>query len=171
MPKLQRASPLAVAAFAAIGLAVGLLVQFARSTWGFAPLVPPISLPATLVVLGAVLLVLGIMLRRAVTRRSKRAVDPFHAVRLLAGARAALFAGALFAGFGTGLLLQLLTRSVAAPTGTWLPILLTLIAGVLLAVCGVIVESLCRVPPDDPETDAASEDDADSAPRLTPDPS
>lgn len=171
MPRLQRASPLAVAAFAAVGLAVGLLVQFARSTWGLAPLVPPLSLPVTLVVMGAVLLVLGVMLRRAVTRRSGRPVDPFHAVRLLAGARAAFFAGALFAGFGAGLLLQLLTRSVAAPPGIWLPMLLTLVGGALLAICGAIVESLCRVPPRDPESDSAPEDEADPAPGLTPDPS
>lgn len=88
MPKLQRTSPLAITAFAVVGLAVGLLVQFARSSWGLAPFVPPVSLAATLVVIGAVVLVLGIALRRAVTRRSGRPVNPFHAVRLLAGARA-----------------------------------------------------------------------------------
>ncbi|XPP26433.1 MAG: DUF3180 domain-containing protein [Leucobacter sp.] len=151
MPKLQRTSPLAITAFAVVGLAVGLLVQFARSSWGLAPFVPPVSLAATLVVIGAVVLVLGIALRRAVTRRSGRPVNPFHAVRLLAGARASQFAGALFGGFGGGLALQLLTRSVPPPVASWLPMLLVLGAGIALLVCGLIAELLCRVPPQDPE--------------------
>lgn len=151
MPKLQRTSPLAITAFAVVGLAVGLLVQFARSSWGLAPFVPPVSLAATLVVIGAVMLVLGIALRRAVTRRSGRPVNPFHAVRLLAGARASQFAGALFGGFGGGLALQLLTRSVPPPVASWLPMLLVLGAGIALLVCGLIAELLCRVPPQDPE--------------------
>lgn len=169
MPRLQRTSPLALAAFTAVGLAAGLLLQFARSAWGVAPFVPPISLAATLVVIAVVLLVLGIALHRAVSRGSGersggarrpaqgpsgKPVNPFHAVRLLAGARAAGFAGALFGGFGGGLALQLLTRSVPPPAGTWLPMLLVLGGGVVLTVCGVIVEGLCRVPPDDPEPGA-----------------
>lgn len=151
MPKLQRTSPLTVISFAVVGLAVGLLVQFARSSWGLAPFVPPVSLAATLVVIGAVVLVLGIALRRAVTRRSGRPVNPFHAVRLLAGARASQFAGALFGGFGGGLALQLLTRSVPPPVASWLPMLLALGAGIALLVCGLIAELLCRVPPQHPE--------------------
>lgn len=151
MPKLRRTSPLVITAFAVVGLAVGLLVQFTRSAWGFAPFVPPISLAATLVVIGVVVLVLGIALRRAVTRGSGRAVNPFHAVRLLAGARAAQFAGALFGGFGGGLALQLLTRSVPPPAASWVPMLLVLGAGIVLLVCGLVAEFLCRVPPQEPE--------------------
>lgn len=168
---MQRTSPLAIAAFAAVGVAAGLLLQFARSSWGLAPFVPPLSLTATLTVIAVVLLILGIALHRTVTRGREEAsgrrepsgprkpVNPFHAVRLLAGARAAAFAGALFAGFGGGLALQLLTRSVAPPAGTWLPMLLVLGAGVVLTVCGLIVEALCRVPPDDSEP-GAEEDTA-----------
>lgn len=151
MRRLQRTSPLSVAAFAAVGIAAGLLVQVFRSARGSAPLVPPLSLAATLLVMAAVLVVLAVLLRRAVTRASRRPVNPFHAVRLLAGARAGQFGGALLGGFGAGLALQLLTRSVMPPTSTWVPMLLVAGAGVVLAVCGVIAEALCRVPPDDPE--------------------
>jgi drug/metabolite transporter (DMT)-like permease len=159
---MHRTSPLAIAAFAVVGLAGGLLLQFARSSWGQAPFVPPVSLAATLVVIAVVLLVLGIALRRAVTRDSGRPVNPFHAVRLLAGARAGQFAGALFGGFGGGLALQLLTRSVPPPVATWLPMLLVLGAGIVLTVCGVVAEALCRVPPGGPEP--GSEPDAGAGP-------
>ena len=109
---LQRTSPLASATCAVIGIGVGLLVQLFRSTKGQAPLVPPLSLTLTLLLFGAVLLVLAISLRRAVNRQSGKRVNPFHAVRLLAGARTAQFVGALSGGLGGGLALQLLSRSV-----------------------------------------------------------
>lgn len=160
MTRMQRTSPLAVLAFAAAGLAIGLLVQLIRSTQGSAPLVPPISLAATLLVIAGVLILLAVLLRRAVTRAAGRAVNPFHAVRLLAGARAGQFAGALFAGFGGGSILQLLTRSVMPPAATWLPMLFVLIAGAVLVACGIIAEMLCRVPPRGPEEgEQAGEDE------------
>lgn len=168
MTRMQRTSPLTVATFAAIGTAVGLLVQFARSTRGLAPLVPPVSIAATLTLIGVVLLVLAIMLHRAVRPHdddrsssaerggpARRRVNPFHAVRLLAGARASQFAGALFAGFAVGLALQLLTRSIMAPSATWLPMVLVIASGIVLIVCGIIAELLCRVPPSD--SDASGE--------------
>lgn len=153
MASLQRTSPLAVSAFAVTGVAAGLLLQLARSTKGQAALVPPVSLALTLVVLGAVLLALAISLRRAVTRKSGRMVNPFHAVRLLAGARAGQFVGALFSGFGAGLALQLFTRSVFPPVATWVPMLVVVVGGIILGVCGYIAELWCRVPPDEPDAD------------------
>lgn len=151
MNSASRTPILALLAFAVGGAAVGLLLQFIRSARGSAPLVPPASLSLSLLVMAGVLLVLGITLRRAVTRRSQRAVNPFHAVRLLAGARAGQFVGALFGGFGAGLALQLLSRSVLPPPETWLPMVLVLGAGVVLLVVGIVAEALCRVPPNDPE--------------------
>lgn len=174
MTEMRRTSALAIAAFAAVGLAAGLLLQFARSSWGQAPFVPPVSLAATLVVIGVVLLVLGIALRRTVTRDSGKQVNPFHAVRLLAGARAGQFAGAIFAGFGGGLALQLLARSVPPPAATWLPMLLVLGAGIVLVVCGVVAEALCRVPPggaepgQDPDSGTGAGRDAPGTARIAP---
>lgn len=95
---MQRTSPLTVATFAVVGIGIGLLLQLVRSNAGMAPLVPPVSLALTEVVLGGVLITLAISLRRAVTKKSGKAVNPFHAVRLLAGARAGQFVGALIGG-------------------------------------------------------------------------
>lgn len=162
MNRLRRTSPLSVIAFAVVGVGAGLLIQLFRSARGSAPLVPPISLAESMLVMAVVLIVLAVMLRRAVTRASERRVNPFHAVRLLAGARAGQFAGALLGGFGAGLALQLLTRSVMPPAATWVPMLAVLGAGIVLTVCGVVAEALCRVPPDDP--DAQGEGDAGEDP-------
>lgn len=153
MRNLQRTSPLATTTCAVIGVGIGLLVQLFRSAKGQAPLVPPLSLTLTLLVFGAVLLVLAISLRRAVNRKSGKPVNPFHAVRLLAGARTAQFVGALIGGFGGGLALQLLSRSVMPSAATWVPMVLVCAAGAVLVVCGVVAEMLCRVPPSDGDGD------------------
>jgi len=155
--RMHRTSPLTITAFAAVGIAVGLLLQLLRSAQGYPPFVPPLTLAATLVVLAAVLIVLALLLRRAVHHADRYPVNPFHAVRLLAGARAAQFAGALFGGFGAGSLLQLLGRSVMPPSTSWAPMLWLLLAGAVLVVCGIIAELLCRVPPRDDDGEAESE--------------
>lgn len=153
MIRLQRISPLTLVTVGVIGLGVGLLLQFLQSSRGMAPFVPPLSLSFTLLVLGAVLVTLGVALRRAVTRRSTSQVNPFHAVRLLAGARAGQIVGALLAGFGAGLALQLLTRTVLPPATTWVSPVLVFAGGIVLLVCGVIAEMLCKVPPKDPDSE------------------
>lgn len=154
MRRIERLNPIAVIAAAAIGAAIGLVVQFALSSRGNPPLVPPLSLPATLVLISAMLLGFGIRLRRNVAKRAG-AVNPFHAVRLLAASRAGQIVGAALGGFGGGLALSLLGRSVPAPTATWLPMVLALISGIVLIVCAVIAERLCQVPPGDGSADGS----------------
>ena len=162
MRRLERTNPLAVAAAAAMGAAVGMVVQFALSGRGHPTLVPPPSLAASLVLIGAVLLAFGIRLRRTVARRPGD-VDPFHAVRLLAAARAGQIVGGLLGGFGAGLALPLLGRSVAAPVSIWLPMLLVLAGGAVLVACAAVAEHLCRVPPGEDGEDEAG--DAEPGPR------
>lgn len=164
MRPAERGSPAALAAAAAVGAAVGLLVQFVLSNRGHAPLVPPLSLPLTLGLLAVVLLVFALRLRRAL-KKGPGAVNPFHAVRLLVASRAAQLVGSLLGGFGGGLALSLIGRSVPAPTASWLPMLLTLIAGAVLTASALFSEHCCRVPPGD---DDAELDDADPAPGAGP---
>lgn len=153
----ERMNPLAPVATAAMGAAAGLVVQFALSGRGQAPFVPPLSLPVTLVLIAALLVFFGVRLRRTVTKRPAD-VNPFHAVRLLAAARATQLAGALFGGFGGGLWLSLMGRSVPALTSTWLPMLLTLLAGALLVAAGLVAEHLCKVPPNDKNEEGSGND-------------
>lgn len=148
MRRIERSNPLAILATAAMGAAVGLVVQFALSGSGRAPFVPPLPLAASLVLVAAVLIVFGLRLRRQI-RKQPGAIDPFHAVRLVVTARAAQLVGALFGGFAAGLLLSLSGRSVAAGGATWVPMVLVLVSSAVLLGCGALVEQWCRVPPGD----------------------
>lgn len=150
-PETQVPNRLHLLAAGAIGSGLALLVQAWLSSRGRPSLVLPYSMAVTLVALAILLVVLGLRLRKHVAK-GIGAVNPFHAVRLLVTARAGQIVGAAFAGFAGGLLLSLLGRSVPAPTPTWLPMLVTALAGLALLVCALITEHLCRVPPsDDPE--------------------
>lgn len=170
MPSRQRAtSPLATLAFGVSGLSVGLLVHIFRSSRGFAPFVPPLSLPLTLVVLGAAVLIVAMILRRRVTRDTGGNVDPFAAVRVLAGARASQFAGSLFAGFGAGLAIPALLRTVLPSVSAWGPMAAVAVSGLLLLAAGVVAERLCRVPPrDDDEQDGGSGREPEGGPADQP---
>ncbi|KAM9862943.1 hypothetical protein ACI1US_01183 [Leucobacter sp. BZR 635] len=157
-PKLQRLNPLHLLGTAAVAAAVALFIQAWLSSRGRPSLVLPYSMAVTLVALAILLIVLGLRLRTHVAK-GIGAVNPFHAVRLLATARAGQIVGATFAGFGGGLLLSLLGRSVPAPVPTWLPMLVTGLAAIALLVCAIITEHLCRVPP-------GGEDDGEADPGL-----
>lgn len=161
MRRLERTPPLVVAGMWIIGAAVGLFLQMFRSSRGEPPIVTPLSLATTMLVIAGVLLVLGATLRRAITRPSGRPVNPFHAVRLLAGARAGQLAGALLGGLSAGLLAQVLTRTIVPAPEHWVPTLLSGVAGLVLVIAGVVTEWWCRVPPTDPEVEADPDPDLD----------
>lgn len=155
--RLQRMNPLSIVAAASIGAVLGLAIELALSSRGRPPLVPPYSMSITLGALAVLLVVLALRLRHNLSKGAG-AVNPFHAVRLLATARAGELVGSLFAGFGGGMLLSLAWRSVPAPGATWVPMLVTAVAGVVLLTCAIIAELLCRVPP-------GGHDEADAAGR------
>lgn len=150
---------------AAIGIGVGHGTQLLLSGSGRPPFIPPVSLPATLVLIGAILAFLGIRLVRIIEKKSDTPVNPFHAVRLLAGARAGQFSGTLFTGFGIGLVILVLTRTVPAGPETWIPMVATALSGVLLAGAGFFAERCCRIPPEDD-----AEKQRDEVPDGEPDP-
>src|SRR5690554_6530300 len=131
-----------------IGAGAGLLTQTYRSGVGFAPLSPPLSLPASLLVIAIVLFILAHRLKKAIASERKTTVNPFHAVRLLAAARAAQFTGCLFAGFGVGLIVTILNRISQLSVTVWLPMVLTTVMAVVLLIAGIIAENACRIPPE-----------------------
>lgn len=144
----RAASPLTLLLFFILGTGAGLLMQVYRSGAGHPPFAPPYSLPATLVVLIVVLVILAVRLRRAIAGAERQRVNPFHAVRLLAAARASQFAGLLFAGLGIGLGLLLIGRTIPAAPEVWLPMCATIVASLGLYAAGMFAERVCRVPPD-----------------------
>lgn len=153
--------PLAPLVVGGAALVAALIVQFGLSRSGRSPLVPPYSVAIALVAIGIVLLSFGLRLKRMIADK-KRVVDPFHAVRVLVAARAGGLVGGMFGGFGGGLALSLIGRTVAAPVSIWLPMVAVCAAGIFLAVCGVLTERWCRVPPGDDETRAS--DDGETGP-------
>ncbi len=144
--QFQKLGAFTLLSLGTLGGALGLSVQFIVASRGHSPLVPPYSMAVTLVLLAALLIVLGLRLKRHIAKGTG-AVDPFHAVRLLATSRAGQIVGALFAGLGGGMLLSLVGRTVPAPVSIWLPMLATALGGVALLVCAILSERMCRVPP------------------------
>jgi hypothetical protein len=83
--------------------------------------------------------------------RPKR-VDPFYAVRLLTLAKACSIAASLFLGWHIGVIIVQLSRPVVAADGVWANGF-GLFGSIVLLVCAIVVELVCRVPSDG---DAAS---------------
>ena len=140
-----------------LGLVFGFLLEFGSEALGGSLIIPPISLPLTLVAIGAIVVGFSIPIRRAVTGRSKNPIDPFQALRIVVLARASSRVGALLTGVTLGALIYFTTRPVLPGVGSlWLTIG-SCIGAVLLAVAGLIAEYLCTLPKDD-------DDDAPGAP-------
>lgn len=147
---MKRTHAPAIVAFVAAGLVLGYLGDLAIVSAGGNALVPPVSLPITLVGVGAVVVALAWPIRRAVKGTGRR-VDPFRAMRVAVLAKACSLSGALVAGLGLGITLFLLSRTVVPQAGTvWLAAA-TAIGAVLLLAAGLVAEHFCTLPPDDPE--------------------
>ncbi len=150
-----RATPLI--GLGVLGLVFGFLLEFGAETLGGSLIIAPISLPLTLIAIGAIVVGFSVPIRRAVTGRSKNPIDPFQALRIVVLARASSRVGALLTGVTLGALIYFTTRPVLPGVGSlWLTIG-SCIGAVLLAVAGLIAEYLCTLPKDD-------DDDAPGAP-------
>jgi hypothetical protein len=150
-----RATPLI--GLGVLGLVLGFLLEFGSEALGGALIIPPVSLPLTLIAVGAIIVGFSLPIRRAVTGKSKTPVDPFQALRIVALARASSRVGALLTGVTLGALLYFTTRPVLPGVGSmWLTIG-SCVGAALLMAAGLIAEYLCTLPKDD-------DDDAPGAP-------
>ena len=146
---MKRSRPASLIPLALGGAILGFLLELISSSTGRPIIVPPITLPLTLVVVAAIVLVFAIPIRRAVTGASKHRVDPFQAMRVAVLAKASSLSGALLAGTGLGVVLYLVTRTVVPSAGSvWLAVAMATGAAILLA-AGLVAEYLCTLPPDD----------------------
>ena len=133
---MKRTHPSTLVAFVLAGLVVGYLADMATVSGGSKAIVPPISLPVTLTGVAIFVVVLAWPIRRAAVL-----------------AKACSLSGALVFGFGLGITLFLLTRSVVPAAETVLLALATAIGAALLMAGGLIAEAFCTLPPDDPEAE------------------
>jgi len=147
---MRRVSVPVLVALALGGASVGFLVEFMFAATGRRVIVPPWSLPVTLVVAGAVVLLLAWPIRRAVVAGTLRRVNPFQATRVAAFAKACALCGALLSGVGGGITIYLLTRTVVGSFSSVVLAVATMVAGAVLLVAGLIAEHFCMLPPDEP---------------------
>jgi len=134
----------------AIGAVGAGLVQAVLASVGRPIIIPPFTLPAALAAIGVIVVMMAVPISRMVrgTSSARGPVDPFYATRVVMLAKASALGGGLLTGGGIGLLVYLLSRSVAPGVGSLgLTIAALIGAGVLLA-GGLIAEFMCRIPPD-----------------------
>ncbi|AWB96256.1 DUF3180 domain-containing protein [Agromyces badenianii] len=150
---MKRTHASVIIAFVLAGLVTGYLLDLAIVSNGAKAIVPPISLPITLTGVAALVVAFAWPVRRAVKGKATKHLDPFRAMRTAVLAKACSLSGALILGFGLGITLFLLTRSVVPSASTvWLALATAIGAAVLMA-GGLVAEFFCTLPPDDTDTE------------------
>jgi hypothetical protein len=149
---VTRTSPVLLAALAAVGAIGGFVLQLALAATSHAKVLPEFTLALSLVLIAVLLVVLAVPVRRSTRGTRRERIDPFYATRVVMLAKASSIAGALLAGAGVGLLVEVLLRTVA-PGDTIVRTIAMLVGAALLLVGALVAEHLCRVPPDRGEDD------------------
>ena len=110
----------------------------------------PLSALASMGVIAAVTLVLGIRVLRWRNGHRTRMLDPIFAARTLVLAHACAYAGAVLLGWHGGVIAEqvpLLTSRITTPVVQ--TAVLMIAGGVVMVAIGFIVERFCRIPPED----------------------
>ncbi|MCU1433741.1 MAG: hypothetical protein JWR71_466 [Pseudarthrobacter sp.] len=116
------------------------------------PVLPATAL-ATMAVIVAITLILGIrVLRWRNSTKRKKALDPILAARTLVLAQACAYAGTVLLGWHAGIFLdQLRIWNLRSDQGiTWVAVAVAG-GGLVMIVVGLLVERFCRIPPEDTE--------------------
>ncbi|KQQ21192.1 DUF3180 domain-containing protein [Rathayibacter caricis DSM 15933] len=135
------------------GAVAGFLLDLAIASSGRPVLLPPLTVPLTLVVVAAVVLAFAIPIHRATTGTLRRRIDPFRAMRVVVLAKASSLVGALLLGASGGILVYLLSRAVPSLGSVWQDVA-TIAGSIVLLVAGLVAEHLCTIPPSDDDDDA-----------------
>jgi hypothetical protein len=147
---VKRTSPGALIIAAVLGTGAGYLTDQLLTSGGNPTFSPMVTLPILLLLLGAIVVVLALPIRRATRGTAAAApVNPFRALRIAMLAKASSLVGAALGGFGAGLLLFLLTRPVTPALGSLGTIIATAVSGALLVAAALVAEHLCTIRKDD----------------------
>lgn len=146
---MKRTGAATLVVAAVLGGAAGFLLDQLYTANGRATFTPTLSLPILLVLIGAVVVLLALPIRRATRHPEGPRVNPFRALRIAMLAKASSIVGAVAAGLALGLIAFLLTRPVTPSIGSMGEIIATLIAGAALVVAGLVAEHLCTIRKDD----------------------
>ncbi|MEJ1230738.1 MAG: DUF3180 domain-containing protein [Galbitalea sp.] len=160
---MTRTKPFVLVLLALVGAGIGWLLQTALAASGTAVVSPPLTLALTLAVIGVLVILFALPVRRAVRHRERHRVDPFYATRVVVLAKASSIAGSLLFGATVSIVGYLLTRSVIAGVGSIFTSGVAVLGSVVLLVCGLVAENMCSIPPDD--NDKGEKDPAPVRPR------
>lgn len=147
---MKHTSAVTLVIFAVAGIAAGIIVQVALAGTGQPGVRPPLTLAIGLALIGLIDIALAWPIRKVAKGTAKARVDPFYAIRVVVLAKASSISGALLAGAATGFVVYLLSRSVPAVGSVGFSIA-TLAGAIVLMVCGLIAEQMCKLPPDEGE--------------------
>lgn len=146
---MSRTKPLHLVLLAAFGGVAAWLVETVLAASGRAVLLPPVTLAIALVLIGGIVVIMALPVRRVSRRVPGAKVDPFYATRVLMLAKASSLSGALLGGAGIGVAIYLLGRSVLPGVGSITMAFACAAGAILLLVAGLVAEYMCTIPPDD----------------------
>ena len=155
---MTRTPPLSLLLLAVIGGAAMWFIETALAASGRAVVIPPVTLGVALLLIGVIIVVMALPVRKVSRGIANARVDPFYATRVLMLAKASSLSGALLGGAGLGIVGYLLSRSVVAGPSAVTMSVITAVGAILLLVAGLVAEHMCSIPPDDKKRDEASPD-------------
>ena len=146
---MTRTSPLILVLVAVLGGGITWLLETGLAAAGRAIVIPPFTLAVALALIGVLIVILALPVRRVSRGLPNARIDPFYATRVVMLAKASSLSGVLVGGGGLGITAFLLSRSVLPAVGSVTMALGTAIAAVLLLVAGLVAEHWCFIPPDE----------------------
>lgn len=145
---MNRTTPGVMVAVALIAALAGFGLNLIMVGSGRAALLPSFTFGVSSAALAFALLGLALPVRNAA--KGNRRIDYRYAVAVLAASKAGIIVGLLIGGYGLGALVFVFTRPVTV-VETVVHLSITVAGGVALAVCGIIAEGWCKLPPEDDE--------------------
>jgi hypothetical protein len=148
----------ALAVAAIFGALSGWLIVAASNSFDLVPPQVPWTAPVGVLLIAGLVGVFAYTTHTRIQVRKER-MDPQRAVAFLVLGKASALAGALIAGGYLGYALMFVTRMDAdAPRDRVIRSAIAVMAGVGLAVAGLLLERACRVPGPGPEEEGEAED-------------
>ncbi|MGV8886387.1 MAG: DUF3180 domain-containing protein [Microbacteriaceae bacterium] len=132
---------------AAIGAAIGWILEAGLVAMGRAIAVPPVTLAVSLALVAVIIVAMAMPVYRVVRGTATKRVDPFYATRVVVLAKASSLAGALLSGGGLAILGFVLSRSIVPAVGSVALTVATAVCAVGMLVAGLVAEKMCTLPP------------------------
>lgn len=146
---MSRTNPLHLVLMAVLGGAAAWFVEVALAASGNAVLIPPVTLAVALTLIGVLIVILALPVRRVSRGVPNARIDPFYATRVVVLAKASSLGAALLTGAGLGIAAYLLTRSVLPGVNAVVLAFAMAAGAALLLVASLVAEHMCAIPPDD----------------------